>query len=233
MTTPPNPPDDNSGNLYGGPPEGQSPYGGQGPYGGQPYPAGGESGAPGPEVKTDGVSIASFVTGILCCTAPIAVILGIVGIARTKNGQRKGRWAAVTGLVLGALGIVVIIGLVVGGVWIFNNSIRPDNAEVGQCVDIDSDDEGVSMLKKDCSEEHDGEIVGVEELNSDTAQIAEEQQTAYCSQMISEEDLATITDREDVELEAVFEDPNNVQDGDHIICYVKAASGKLDEKILE
>lgn len=235
MTTPPNPPDDSDENPYGGPPpEGQSPYGDQSPYGGQPYPAGGEYGAPGPDVKTDGVSIAAFVTGLLCCTGPIAVILGIVGIARTKNGQRKGRWAAVTGLVLGVLGIVVIIGLVVGGVWIFSNTVRPDNAEVGQCVNVEADDqEGLLMLKKDCSESHDAEIVGVQTVNSDNREDIQQQMNEYCIEVVSEADRETIDSHGGLELKAFIEDPDNVENGDHLVCYVETTGGKLDEKILD
>jgi hypothetical protein len=214
VTTPPNPP-----------------YGGQPPYGATPYP-GGEYGGPPPETKTDGVSIASFVTGLVCC-APVGIILGIIGIARTKNGQRKGRWAAITGIVLGVLGIVAWIGLVVGGVWIFENTIRPDNAEVGQCVDIEDDAGEVSMLKKDCTEDHDGEIVGVEEVTGDNREAIATGMAEYCNEVLSAEDLAVISERGDLELNAVIEDPNNVDVGDTLVCYAQSTEGKLDEKILD
>jgi hypothetical protein len=231
VTTPPNPPDDNE-NVYGGPPpSGQNPYG-QTPYGGTPYPGGGEYGAQPVEKKTDGVSIAAFVTGLVCC-APVGVILGIIGIARTKNGQRKGRWAAVTGIVLGVLGIVAWVGLAVGGVWIFENTIRPDNAEVGQCVDIEDDGGEVSMLKKDCTEDHDGEIVGVEKVDSENREAIETGMADFCAEVVSAEDLTTIFERGDLELNAVIEDPDNVENGDTLVCYAQATEGKLDEKILE
>jgi hypothetical protein len=225
VTTPPNPPEGND-NPYGGPPPP-----GQNPYGATPYP-GGEYGAQPIELKTDGVSIAAFVTGLLCC-APIGVILGIVGISRTKDRKRKGRWAAVTGIVLGVLGIVAWIGLVAGGVWIFNNTIRPDNAEVGQCVDIETDGGDVTMLKKDCTESHDGEIVGVEKVNSDNREAIQAGMADYCLEIVSEEDQALINEPGDLELNAVIEDPNNVENGDTIVCYAESTGGKLDEKILD
>jgi hypothetical protein len=225
VTTPPNPPDDNE-NIYGGPPPS-----GQNPYGATPYPGAGYGAQP-VEKKTDPVSIAAFVTGLICC-APVGVILGIVGIVRTKNAQRKGRWAAITGLVLGVLGIVAWIGVVAGGVWIFSNTIRPDNAEVGQCVDIETDGGEVSMLKKDCTEDHDGEIVGVEEVTDDNREEIETGMADYCRVILSEEDLATIDGNPDLELGAVIEDPDNVQNGDTMVCYVESTSGKLDEKILD
>lgn len=215
-------------NPYGQ--SGQNPYGGQPPYGGTPYPGGGYGQSQ--EPSYDGVSIASLVLGLLCCTGPIGAVLGIFGLSRTKGGQRKGRWAAVTGIVLGVLSLIAYAVVIFGGFWFFNNTVRPDNAEVGQCVDIESDD-GVVMFKKDCSEEHDGEIVAVEEVDSDNRELIEATQVAYCYEVLSEEDAATIEERDDLELEAVLEDPSNVDVGDHIVCYVEATSGKLDEKVLD
>ena len=219
-------------NPYGEQPP-QNPYGGgqppQTPYGGSPYPGGGQPEPP----KTDGISIASLVLGLSCCLSFVGIILGFVGLRRTKDGQRKGRWAAIVGIIAGFLGTGVAIALVVGGVWIFNNAVTPENAEVGQCISIDEDGGEVTMLKKECSEDHDGEIVAVEELDAEAAQTAEEQQVAYCTEILDEGDLTTILGRDDIELQAVFEDPNNVDDGDHIVCYVEATSGKLDEKVLD
>jgi hypothetical protein len=231
VTTPPNPPEGNE-NPYGAQPYGQDPYGSQPQYGqpqyGTPYPGGPEATAP----KTDGVSIAALVTGLLCC-APVNIILGIIGIRRTGDNKRKGRWMAVTGLVLGVLSVLVWVGLVVGGVWIFNNVVTPDNAEVGQCVDIDTDGDEVSMLKKDCTEDHDAEIVGVEEVDADNLEAIETGMADYCAEVVSEDDLATLFARDDIDLNAVIEDPSNVETGDHLVCYAEAKSGKLDEKILD
>ena len=46
------------------------------------------------------LTVSGVLTGLICC-APVSVILGIVGIKRTKGGQRKGRGLAIAGLVLG------------------------------------------------------------------------------------------------------------------------------------
>ncbi len=225
MTTPPNPPEGND-NPYGAPPPP-----GQNPYGAQPFPGGDPYGGQPAPPKTDGVSIAAFVTGLLCC-APIGVILGILGIRRTKNGERKGRWAAITGLVLGGLGILAWIGLAVGGVWVFNNAVTPDNAEVGQCVNIDTDDNEVSMLKKECDESHDGEIVAVEEVDSDNKDAIQSGMADYCVELLDAEDLTTLLSNDEIEVKAVIEDPSDVSNGDHIVCYAEAKDGKLKEKLL-
>lgn len=57
-------------------------------------------------IKNDGISIAALVTGVLGMGV-VPLVLGIVGITRTKNGERKGRGMAIAGLVLGALQVVV------------------------------------------------------------------------------------------------------------------------------
>lgn len=220
MSNPPPPPGQ-------GPPYGAPPPPGQNPYGATPYPGGGEPAGQ----KTDGVSIAAFVTSLVCC-APVGLVLGIVGMRRTKDGQRKGRWAAVTGLILGILGT---IGLIVVGIFVafvISNSVTPGNAEVGQCVNIDTDDNEVTMQKKDCTEDHDGEIVAVEKVDSDNKEAIEATMADYCSVVIDEADLATIQANSDLDLNAVIEDPSKVENGDHLVCYVESDS-KLDEKILK
>jgi hypothetical protein len=225
VSNPPNPP-------YGQNPYGNEPPGDQPPYGGQPAYPGGEYGGQPAEPKTDGVSIAAFVTGLLCC-APVGLILGLVGLSRTKDNQRKGRWAAVVGVVLGALGVLAWIGAVIFVVFVANTVVTPDNAEVGQCVNVDTDGDEVSMTKKECSESHDGEIVAVEEVNSDNRDAIEAGMADYCTEAVSAEDLTVLQGRDDIDLKAVIEDPSNVDNGDHLVCYAEAKSGKLDEKILD
>lgn len=232
MSNPPPPP--GQGPPYGGPPPGDSnPYGSPYPSGdnnpyGSPYP-----GTPGgqPEQKNDGVSIASFITSLVCC-APVAVVLGIIGLRRTKDNQRKGRWAAITGLILGILGTLGLIGAGIFIAFVVSNTVTPGNAEVGQCVEIDTDDNEVSMMKKECDEEHDGEIVAVEEVDDDNRETIETTMQLYCDTIIDAADLETIRSNSDLELNAVIEDPDNVENGDHLVCYVES-DDDLTEKILK
>ncbi len=126
-----------AGSAYGAPPSGSpasspygpppttSPYGpppGAGVYGGgagssyptTPYPPGYGPGpyAPAypPAPGTDGVSIAALVTGILGMGV-VPLVLGIVGLNRTKKTGRSGRGFAIAGVVLGSVSIVAWIGL--------------------------------------------------------------------------------------------------------------------------
>ena len=68
--------------------------------------------------KTDGISIAAMVCGILAFVVPyvgivlaiLAIVFGAIGMGRTKrNPELKGRGMAITGLVLGILAFFVVI----------------------------------------------------------------------------------------------------------------------------
>jgi hypothetical protein len=69
-----------------------------------------------PRPRTDGVSIAALVTGVVGL-GPVALALGLAGLRRTRAGVRGGRGLAVAGVVLGGVGTLVwlaLIGLGVG-----------------------------------------------------------------------------------------------------------------------
>ncbi|WGX98527.1 DUF4190 domain-containing protein [Nocardioides sp. L-11A] len=217
-----------SPNPYGQPPA-PPPYpggtgGGYGPPGG--FPGGSDPMPP----KTDGISIAALVTSLLCCLAPVGVVLGIVGLSRTKGGRRKGRGLAIAGIAVGVL--MSIVSAVVGAaIFIFAESVvTPGNAEVGQCVDVDEDDDLVLLRKKDCTEEHDAEIVGVAEVTSENRSDIEKGLVSYCSTAIDPDDLAKLAPYAS-DIAAVIEDPDDVSVGDHLVCYVEP-DDELTEPIL-
>lgn len=212
-------------NPYGNDPYGNQ--GGQNPYG-SPYQGGGFQ----PQPKTDGVSIAALVTGLLCC-GPLSLILGIVGMGRTKGGQRKGRGMAIAGIVLGVLGLIVNALLVIGivaGVGFFASVVTPEDAEVGQCINIDEDGDSVLLREAECNEEHDGEIVGVAEVTEENREQVSSLMVGYCPEIIADDDFAKLADYLN-DIQAVTEDPDDVEVGDTLVCYVEP-SDKLDEPIL-
>ncbi|WP_408896285.1 DUF4190 domain-containing protein [Nocardioides sp. R1-1] len=230
-------------NPYGQPPTGQSPYGqppappappspyasgagsGYGPPGS--FPGGSDPMPP----KTDGISIAALVTSLLCCLAPVGVILGFVGLSRTKGGQRKGRGLAIAGIVIGLL--MSITSAVVGAaVFIFAESLVPlDDAEVGQCVDIDEEGDAVIMREKKCSEEHDGEIVGTTEVTDENVDTVKGDMAGFCASLVSDEDMAKLNEVSGLQYKAVIEDPEDIGVGDHLVCYVEGED-ELTEPIL-
>lgn len=209
------------GNPYGNPGD-QNPYGGSGgqpPYG-PPQPG---YGAPQEPVKTDGVSIASFVLSLLCCTGLIGLILGFVGLSRTKNGQRKGRGFAIAGVVLGAIGVLAGIGFGIFIAFFASQVVSPGDAEVGQCVNLENDKDSntVLMTKATCTDDHDAEIVGTATVTEDNKAEIEDSMAQYCAQAIDSDDFAKLSDHIN-DINAVIEDPNDVSVGDHLVCYVEA-----------
>lgn len=62
-------------------------------------------------VPLDAVSVASLLASVLMC-GPLGFILGIIGLARTADDKRRGRWAAVAGIAISTLTMLVVIGYV-------------------------------------------------------------------------------------------------------------------------
>lgn len=218
-------------NPYGQPqqPAQPQPYGGGGGYG--PPPGGGTPGGFGSQPpKTDGVSVASFILSLLCCTGLIGLILGFVGLSRTKGGQRKGRGFAIAGVVLGIGSVLLGIGAAIFFVFLANTVVTPDNAEVGQCVNVETEDDTVFLYKKDCSDSHDAEIVAVVDVTEENRDDIGASMAGFCITAIAEDDQDAVTPYLD-DLDAVIEDPNNVDVGDTLVCYVEPGE-KLDDPIL-
>src|SRR5882724_10195564 len=76
---------------------------------GAPMPPAGYGMTPGPQ-RTNGAAIASLVCGVMGCipwlTGLAAVILGIVGLRKTRDPQVGGKGMAIAGLILGGISIL-------------------------------------------------------------------------------------------------------------------------------
>ena len=83
--------------------------------------------------KYNGVGIASFVCGLVgifyyqlpCGLA--ALITGIIGIVKFNQSKEKGKWMAITGVVLGALEILCSIIILLLGLGIFITALGTMN----------------------------------------------------------------------------------------------------------
>jgi len=145
--------------AYGAP---QQPYGQQPAYGApqQPY---GQPGAYGP--STDGISIAALVTGLLGM-AIVPLILGFIGLGRTKKNGTKGRGFAIAGIVLGALEIIGWILFVVLVVWAANSADTAYDKQVSElrtaCAtgDMESCDSLFMIARPGTEEEQFGDTCG-------------------------------------------------------------------------
>jgi len=218
-------------------PYGNNPYGQNQP---NPYGAGGGAyGAPGggyqsEPVKTDGVSVASFVLSLLCCTGLVGLILGFVGLSRTKGGKRKGRGFAIAGILLGLVSVVATIALVVAAAsgslaGLFGTPVN--DLKDGQCITADglgSDDGGVSGIEVvDCDTDHDGQVIATKKLSSKEAADYDfgnqEDIVENCTPMLALDpkyNLIALTQEEE---------PSS---GDLVVCVVSLKDGgKLDQKL--
>lgn len=221
----------------------QQPYGNQPgtPYGnqyGQPGSPYGSSypGAPQQPTSTDGVSITGFVLSLTCCLSFVGAILGFVGLGRTKDDQRKGRWAAISAIVLGIVGTLVTAGVAAFVFWFASNTITPGDAEVGQCADISEVDRNtIALQEKDCSDDHDAEVTYTgeygeieEAANSlnidDLAGITTDATAAFtiCTTLMDSGDVATLSS-EDLKFGIATEGRD---DDDAFLCYVESSDGE-------
>ncbi len=75
-----------------------------------------------PPARTDRVAVAALVSGVLGL-APVAVVLGAVGLARTKNPEVGGRRLALAGLVLGVLWSVGLVAVLVFALLLGNRFV--------------------------------------------------------------------------------------------------------------
>lgn len=91
---------------------------------------------------TNGPAVASLVLGILGCvpliTGILAVLLGIVGLRKTRDPMVGGRGLAIAGLVLGAISIIAWLSI--GGIFGYGYvEMKPAGAVARQFLqDLDS-----------------------------------------------------------------------------------------------
>lgn len=156
-------------------PGGPGPYGPV-PYGSAPYgPYGPGQGPHGPQRPiTNGLAIASLVSGIVCCLPPLGLVFGLIALPQIKKKNQTGKGLAVAGIVLSALSSLLLIwGLVSGG---FSEAWRSfekgmDEAatsqstfslRTGQCYDVIGEVEalGSDVDVVDCAGEHEAEVTG-------------------------------------------------------------------------
>ncbi|KAA1418681.1 hypothetical protein F0U44_09295 [Nocardioides humilatus] len=213
-------------NPYGPPEPGEqqqpySPYG-TNPYGGAPASP---YGAPGASQGLDAVSITGFVFSLLCCTGFVGVILGIIGLSRTKNGVRQGRWAAIAAIVIGIVGSLATIASLVFFVWFGTSTVFIDSADVGQCVNVDElGNQDATLWEKDCDESHDAEIAATGTFTSDEVDAYDDNDpAALCADRIRT-DYATAYATGDYYLGIVFE-ASEPDTGDDFVCFLERKDG--------
>jgi hypothetical protein len=197
------------------------------PYDPHPYGHPGGPGGPGGpgEQSTDGISIAALVCSLTCCAAPVGIGLGIAGIVRTGDGRRPGRWAAVTGLVLGIVGTLLAIGGGVGLVWYGTSTVFIEDARVGDCLEVGE----VDLWQRDCDEPHDAEVVHAGRF--DEALVAGYVDAAYsydfCAPLAIRSGYSDVVRGGNHDLAAWVDswDVDAPEAGDHFMCVAESFDG--------
>ena len=197
-----------------------------------PPPPGEWSKAPTPY---DALSISALVCALTCCAAPAGVVLGILGLVRTRRGARRGRWAAITGLVVGAvLSVVLAVASVLALVALGKSAaddLDPATVSAGACITLDfAGDPGLAS----CTEPHDGEIAWVGLM---TAPLMQEWREAehvddFCfNQEVAQLYLDAARDQDytiGYWADTFWREPKQ---GAWMICYLTASEGTLLEPL--
>ncbi|WP_408896286.1 hypothetical protein ACJ5H2_15365 [Nocardioides sp. R1-1] len=204
-----------------------NPYGGDyPPYQPGPNPYG--ASVPGAvRAPYDGLSIAALVCSLTCCAAPVGIGLGIAGIVRTSGVRRSGRWAAVTGLVVGLLVLLAAIGFVVFAGVMGSRTVWEDEARVGQCIDVDFLGD---PIKASCVDPHAGEVIWTGTFDADLLGVFDDVSVAeFCHGLpgLAPDYAAAIRSGDyDVRVETDSFDEDEPESGDAFFCYVERSDGE-------
>ncbi|MFJ9441099.1 DUF4190 domain-containing protein [Kitasatospora sp. NPDC101235] len=139
---------------------------------------------PGP-APTNGFAVGSLVTGLLL-VAPVALVFGILALVQINRRKERGSGMAVTGLVLGTIG-TVLLALALGAADFSSaragrygqapkapaGSVHWSDLKAGDCYDSpeggstaggDGDETVYWVHRVACAEPHHGEVAGTAEL---------------------------------------------------------------------
>lgn len=177
----------------------------------------------------DGVAVAALACSLTCCAAPVAIGLGIAGIVRTRDERRSGRWMAVTGLVLGVLLTLGLAAGVTGLVLLEQRTYYFDDAQAGDCLDIedrDGDGEWLDVRPADCDEAHDGEVVHAGRFTAEL-RASYIDDPAFCDPLARAEGYGALIARGTHRIDPIVEsdDAESPEVGDYFVCVAEETNG--------
>jgi hypothetical protein len=175
-----------------------------------------------PARSYSGLAIAAFLLSLTCVLGIPAIVCGLLGLRQTRRGGAKGRWMAVTGLVLGALGTLAVAAAVAGFVWFTGTVVTPDSAEAGVCVNSDEDDDAVVLVERECASEHDAQIYAVHSLQASEV-TTEPDPVRICTVELGTDATRAMNDGLSVYSVSEDDDP---EPGDRILCLLENADGE-------
>ncbi|MFF5934594.1 DUF4190 domain-containing protein [Streptomyces sp. NPDC012508] len=153
-----------------------------GPYNANPFAPYGPYGPGGagpvdyatPRPTTNGLAIASLVSGVVCCLPPLGLIFGLIALPQIRKRNQTGKGLAIAGIVLSSLScVIMIVGLVTGvfgEAWRgfqkgMDEAARSSSAfslRTGECYNVDGEIEADTAAVEvvDCERPHEGEVTG-------------------------------------------------------------------------
>ena len=145
------------------------------------------------------------------------------------NGVKLG----VAALVVAALGFLVAIAVTAASDE-QSESVTPETAEAGQCVDFTETAGRLDLSETDCGRAHDAEIVLTTRVGDAIGEEAElDDAEGVCRGLMADDDLALIDEADqDLRWGLLIDEPSNIDTTDRLVCYVGAAEGRLEVELL-
>lgn len=230
----PPPPPPSYGSPYGSqpaPPYGSYPPPGQAPYGAPgPFPHGGST----PPGK--GLAIGALLSSLVCCL-PIATVLGIIVLRRSKDGRDHGKGLAIAAIVINVIVMLASVAIFAALV-VFGSQVRAvSDLEPGDCISADGlrgDGESFGTItEQECTESHDAEVMGTATLTEAAlAENPDSDYTALCDEAVADDpDRSAVVNSGTVSLLVIYE---GEEPGDSIACLALADDGgQLDAPLVD
>ncbi|MDO9457214.1 hypothetical protein [Nocardioides sp.] len=149
-----------------------------------------------------------------------------------RHGIHTGVKVAVGAVLAAAIGFCVVLVAFRGADK--GESLTPETAQAGQCVDIAESAGRIDITEADCDRAHDAEIVLTTRVGEAMAGPAElDDAEGVCSDLMSDADVARLTAADPaLDWGLLIDQPENVDPFDRLVCYVRSADGHLGEKLL-
>ncbi|WP_051247520.1 DUF4190 domain-containing protein [Nocardioides halotolerans] len=206
---------------------------GQPAYGVPGYP----SPMPGPAQPGKGMAITALILSFICCLDVVGIILAIVVLVRSRDGQNRGKGLAIAALVIG---VITLVATIAGSVALVNYAKDfkdVDSLKAGDCFTAkgltDDSESGVTQIRSvGCSDKHDGEVLATSNLSSDqAASYGQASPVEICTPSVSAAGSADLLADPEKVLIALTQDASP-SSGDKLVCVIANADGsKLTSKL--
>jgi hypothetical protein len=206
---------------------------GQPAYGAPAYP----SPVPGPAQPGKGMAITALILSFICCLDVVGIILAIVVLVRSRDGQNRGKGLAIAAIVIGVITLVATVVLGALGVSYVKDFKSIDSLNAGDCITAkgltDQSASGVTQIRGvGCSTKHDGEVLATGTLTADeAASYGLTSPVDVCTPPVTAAGSADLLANPDLLIIALTQD-SSPSSGDKLVCVIANADGsKLTTKL--